>query len=61
MLAAIEASRAYHDLMGDLETAHIRRDAGQPFEIKPRVAMALKDRDSAIQALNHHERSHLAG
>jgi hypothetical protein len=61
MLAAIEASRAYHQLMGDLETAHIRRDARQPFEIKQQVAIALKSRDSAILALNHHERSHLAG
>jgi hypothetical protein len=61
MLAAVEAWRAYHDLRGDLESAHILGDAEEPFEIKQRVAEALRGRDEAIRVLNNHERTHAKG
>jgi len=58
MLEAVEASRIYHVLLGELESAHIRRDPEQPFRIQQQVAKALSDRDAAIRVLNDHERSH---
>ena len=58
MLAAIAASKAYHNLMADLESAHIRHDVEQPFRIQQQVAKALLERDEAIRALNDHERVH---
>jgi len=58
MMAAIDASTIYHALLGELESAHIRRDPDQPFRIQERVAEALTDRDAAIRALNDHERVH---
>jgi hypothetical protein len=58
MLEAIEASRFYHALLGELESAHIRHDPEQPFRIQQQVAKALSDRDRAIRLLNDHERSH---
>jgi hypothetical protein len=58
MLEAIEASRVYHVLLGELESAHIRHDTEQPFRIQQQVANALRDRDEAIRVLNDHERSH---
>ena len=63
IIAAVKAARAYHDLTGDLETAHIQHDSERLFEIKQRVAIALKNRDSALRSLNDHEHTHakLAG
>jgi hypothetical protein len=58
MLAAIDASRAYHALLGELESAQIRRDPEQPFRIQKLVAKALADRDNAIRILSDHERAH---
>jgi hypothetical protein len=58
MLAAVDASRVYHDLAGDLESAHIRHDNEQPFRLQQQIANALKNRDGAIQALSDHERTH---
>jgi hypothetical protein len=58
MLTAVDASRVYHDLRGDLESAHIRRDAEEPFRLQRRVADALKDRNVAVKALNDHEHAH---
>jgi hypothetical protein len=58
MLAAINASKAYHDCLADLESAHIRHDVEEPFGLKQQVAKALRNRDSAINALNDHEYTH---
>jgi hypothetical protein len=58
MLAAVEKSRIYHDLLADLESAHIVRDVEQSFIIKQRVAEALRGRDEAIRVLTEHERTH---
>jgi predicted Rdx family selenoprotein len=58
MLAAISASRIYHDLVGDLESAHIRRDTAEPFRLQQQVADALRNRDAAIKALYDHEHTH---
>ena len=59
MLAAIAASRAYHNLLGDLESAHIRHDVEQLFHIQEQAAKALLERDESIRALNDHERVHI--
>jgi hypothetical protein len=58
MLAAINASRVYHNLVADLESAHIRRDNAEPFRLQQQVADALRNRDAAIKALNDHEHTH---
>ena len=58
MLAAIDASRIYHRLIGDLESAHIRRDNQEPFRLHQQVTEALRNRDGAIKALNDHEHTH---
>jgi len=56
--AALRASKAYHNLLGVLEAAHIRHDLEQAFLIQEEVVEALLTRDEAVTALSEHERSH---
>ena len=58
LVAALETSCRYHELLGTLEAAHIRHDAEPLFRIQERVSEALLERDHAINALADHERSH---
>jgi hypothetical protein len=48
---ALEASRTYHALLGDLEAA-------PNFGIQEQAAEALRGRDDAIRALSEHESVH---
>jgi len=58
ILAAIDSSRVYHAMLAELESAHIRHDVKEPFRLRQEVAGALKNRDSALKALNDHEYTH---
>ena len=58
---ALEASRAYHDLLADLEAAHIRHDTDLTFRIHEQVAEALSNRDAAVAAISEHARTHARG
>ena len=54
----IEASKSYHDLLADLEAAHIRKDSAKAIRISEQVTNALRDRDAALAALTCHRSSH---
>ena len=56
--AALRASKAYHNLLGVLEAAHICHDMERAFLIQEEVVEALLRRDEAINALSEHERAH---
>jgi hypothetical protein len=57
-LAAIEASKTYHDLLSELESAHIsHKDALIP-GLRERRDKALLSRDTAISELAAHENTH---
>jgi protein involved in polysaccharide export with SLBB domain len=55
MLTAVDASRVYHDLRGDLESAHIRRDAEEPFRLQRRVADALTPAGGLLESADDRE------
>lgn len=57
-LAALDASRAYHNLLVDLEAWYIRRDAHEPLEIREQVAAALYARDARLAELAAHRSTH---
>ena len=42
-LAAVEASGAYHDLLADLESAHIKHDNKLTIVLRERMAKALAE------------------
>jgi hypothetical protein len=56
--AAIETSRAYHDLLGDLEAADIGHDTKLHFRVQKLAAQALLNRDDGRHSLRDHERTH---
>ena len=56
--AAIAACEAYHNLLGSLEAAHIRRDTDTTFRIQQQAATALGNRNDAIRVLSEHESTH---
>ena len=58
-LAASEASRAYHALEAELESAHIAHQNDRTIYLRPLVDRALLKRDAAIDELSTHERTHL--
>jgi hypothetical protein len=58
-LAAVEASRAYHDIMADLESAHIiKHDDKLTLALREGMAKALLSRNVAISELTAHESTH---
>ena len=56
--AALEASRAYHNLLGDLESSHIRNDTKEAFRLNDQIAQSVLSRDNSITALRDHQRTH---
>ena len=56
--AALDASRAYHDLLGALEAADIRHDTQLAYDLQAQEAKSVLNRDAAIMALRNHERIH---
>ena len=59
--AALEASKAYHDLLGALEAADIRHDTELAHYLQAEEAKSASTRDDAITALRDHERTHSKG
>jgi hypothetical protein len=55
---AIEASRAYHDLLANLEAAYIHHDSAASLTLSVHLGKALKLRDSALAELVNHESTH---
>jgi len=55
---AIEASRAYYELLSNLEVMHIRHDSEATLTLSWHLARALKYRDTAIKELTNHESTH---
>jgi hypothetical protein len=58
LCAALEASKAYHDLLASLEGADIRHDTGLADSLKVSEAKFVSNRDNAITALRDHQRDH---
>jgi hypothetical protein len=58
---ALEASKAYHDLLGALEAADIRHDTKLAYHLQAEEAKSASTRDDAITALRDHERTHAKG
>jgi hypothetical protein len=56
--AALDASKAYHDLLGALEAANIRHDSELAYCLQAEEAESASARDDAITALRDHERTH---
>lgn len=56
--AAIDASKAYHDLLAALEAADIRHDTELAHYLQAEEAKSASMRDDAITALRDHERTH---
>jgi hypothetical protein len=59
--AALDASKAYHDLLGALEAADIRHDTKLAYYLQAGEAKSASTRDDAITALRDHERTHAKG
>ena len=58
-LAALAASRSYHELLGDVEAAHLRREPPESLlELSTRLKAASDARDVAFSALNNHSVTH---
>ena len=56
--AALIASKAYHELLGDLEAAHILRNSEAPVGLSVLLEKALQIRNAAIAELAAHENGH---
>jgi HD superfamily phosphohydrolase YqeK len=56
--AALEASKAYHDLLGALEAADIRHDTELAYHLQVQQAKSVLNRDNSVMALRDHERTH---
>lgn len=61
LLHALEASKAYHDLLGALEAADIRHDTKLAYHLQAEEAKSASTRDDAITALRDHKRTHAKG
>jgi len=57
--AATAASRAYHAIQAELESAHIAHQNDRTIDLRLLVDKALQKRDAAIDQLSRHERTHL--
>ena len=57
-VAALNASRRYHALLGELEAAHICRKTHAIFSIKQEASEALGNRNDAIKVRSEHESAH---
>ena len=55
---AIEASKAYHEFLANLEAAHIRHDSEALLTLSAHLERASKLRDAAITGLTNHESTH---
>ena len=55
---ALDASKAYHDLLGALEAADIHHDSELAHYLQAEEAKSTSTRDDAITALRDHERTH---
>jgi|HubBroStandDraft_6_1064221.scaffolds.fasta_scaffold831628_1 hypothetical protein len=56
--AALEASHAYHDLLGSLEAAHIREDRQDTYRLQVQVKQAVQRRDRTLAELCQHRGTH---
>jgi hypothetical protein len=56
--AALEASHAYHGLLGFLEAAHIRADHQEAYRLQVQVNQAVQRRDHTLAELGQHRRTH---
>jgi len=56
--AALDASKAYHDLLRALEAADIQHDTELALHLQAEEAKSTSMRDDAITALRDHERTH---
>ena len=61
LYAALDASKAYHDLLGALEAANIRHDTELAYRLQAEETKSASTRDDAITALRDHERTHAKG
>ena len=50
LTAALSASKEYHNLLSDLEAAHIRGDASITFALLEQVNQSVVKRDNSITA-----------
>ena len=58
-LAALAASRAYHELLGDMDAAHLRSESQETLlALSTRLTAASDARDVAISDLVNHSRTH---
>ncbi len=55
---AIEASKAYHALLANLEAAYVRHDSEASLALSAHLDKALKLRDAALAELTNHESTH---
>jgi hypothetical protein len=55
---ALAASKAYHELLINLEAAHIRRDLEAQLFLSEGLERALQGREAAIAELTNHEATH---
>ena len=56
---ALDASRAYHELLADLEAAHIRHDLEATSLLSVRLKKAFQRREMAVNELTAHESTHV--
>ena len=56
--AALETSKAYHDLLGALEAADIHHDTELADSLQAQETKSASMRDDAVTALRDHERTH---
>jgi hypothetical protein len=56
--AALTASKAYHELLGDLEAAYILRYSDVAVRLSVLLEKALQIRNAAIAELTAHENTH---
>jgi hypothetical protein len=56
--AALVASKAYHQVLGDLEAVHILRNSEAPLHLSVLREKALQVRNAAIAELAAHESAH---
>jgi hypothetical protein len=59
--AALDASKAYHDLLAALEAADIRHNPKLAHDLQAEETKSASTRDYAIMALRDHERTHAKG
>jgi len=55
---ALEATRAYHALLAQLESAHIKHEDHMTYALRLQLEEALRFRNIAIDELCRHEQTH---